>query len=49
MAHMLKDIPEYRQQARTAAENAMVCLKEAPRQPPRVTEADVEPILKMLK
>jgi hypothetical protein len=49
MAHILENIPEYRQQARAAAENAMVCLKEPQQQPPRVTAADVEPILRSLK
>ena len=48
MAHILKDVPKYRDQARTAAEKAMACLSEAPQQPPRVTKADVEPILKSL-
>jgi serine/threonine protein kinase len=48
MAHILKDIPQYRQEARAAAENAMVCLKEPQQQPPRVTIADVEPILHSL-
>jgi tetratricopeptide (TPR) repeat protein len=46
MAHILGDIPRYREQARTAAQNAMVCLSEPPQQPPRVTEADVEAILR---
>ena len=49
MAQILKDIPQYREQARTAAENAMACLSEAPDQPPRVTAADVEPILRSLR
>jgi tetratricopeptide (TPR) repeat protein len=49
VAHILKDIPQYREQARTAAENAMACLAEAPDQPPRVTRADVEPILQSLR
>ncbi len=48
-AIILKDLPQYRQQARTAAENAMVCLKETHIQPPRVTAADVEPILRALR
>ena len=48
MAIILKDIPQYRQQARSAAENVMVCLKESPSQPPKVTAADVEPILRSL-
>ena len=49
MAHILKDIPQYREQARIAAQNAMVCLSEPPQQPPRVTAADVEPILRSLE
>lgn len=49
MAILLKDIPQYRQQALTAAENAMVCIKEPPSQPPRVTVADVEPVLMGLR
>ena len=48
MAHILKDIPQYREQARTAAQNAMMCLSEPQHQPPRVTAADVEPILQSL-
>jgi serine/threonine protein kinase len=49
MAHVLKDIPQYREQARTAAQNAMACVGEPPQQPPRVTMADVQPILDTLK
>jgi serine/threonine protein kinase len=49
VAHILKDIPQYREQARTAAQNAMICLNEPPQQPPRVTIADVQPILDTLK
>jgi serine/threonine protein kinase len=49
MAHILKDIPQYRDQARTAAQNAIACLAEPPQQPPRVTAADVEPILRSLE
>jgi eukaryotic-like serine/threonine-protein kinase len=49
MAYILKDLPQYREQARTAAENAMACLGEAPDQPPRVTPADVEPLLQSLR
>jgi hypothetical protein len=48
MAHVLKDIPQYRVQARTAAENALTCLREPLQQPPRVTRSDVEPIPKEL-
>jgi len=46
MAHILGDIPQSREQARTAAQNAMACLSEPPQQPPRVTEADVEAMLR---
>lgn len=49
MAHVLKDVPQYREQAQTAAENAMACLSEPITQPPRVTPADVEPVLRSLK
>jgi serine/threonine protein kinase len=49
MAHILKDLPEYREQATTAAQNAMACLSDPPQQPPRVTAADVEPILDSLR
>jgi hypothetical protein len=49
MAHILKDIPEYREQSRVAAENAMACLNEPQQQPPRVTIADVEPLLQAFK
>lgn len=49
MAHVLKDVPQYREQARTAAENAMTCLNEPISQPPRVTVADVEPVLRSLR
>ena len=48
MAHVLKDISQYREQARTAAQNAMSYLDDPPEQPPRVTSADVEPILRSL-
>lgn len=46
MAYVLKELPEYQRQARTAAENAKVCLSEPPLQPPRVTAADIDVILK---
>jgi hypothetical protein len=49
MAHILKDIPQYREQALTAAQNAMTSLSEPPQQPPQVTAADVEPILRGLE
>ena len=48
VAHILKDIPQYRAQARTAAQNALTCLNEPAQQPPRVTAADVEPVLRVL-
>jgi serine/threonine protein kinase/thioredoxin-like negative regulator of GroEL len=48
MAHVLKDLPDCRQQARTAAENAMACLSEPAQQPPRVAAADIEQILRAL-
>lgn len=48
IAHVLKDLPQYREQARTAANNAAVCLKEPPEQPPRVTFADIEPLIRSL-
>jgi predicted Zn-dependent protease len=46
MAHILGGIPQYREQARTAAQNAMVCLSEPQQQLPRVTAADVEGMLR---
>ena len=49
IAHILKGIPQYREQARTAAQNAMTCLNERPKQPPRVTVADVETVLRSLQ
>jgi serine/threonine protein kinase len=49
MAHILKDSPQYRQHARTAAENAMTYLNEPVTQPPRVTAADVGPVLQSLR
>ena len=48
MAHILKDIPQYREQAQTAAENAMTCIEVPPSQPPRVKAADVVAILRSL-
>lgn len=49
VAHILKDIPQYREQARTAAQNAMGCLNEPQQQPPRVATEDVESILRSLE
>jgi tetratricopeptide (TPR) repeat protein len=49
IAHVLKDLPQYREQARTAAENAMACLNEPITQPPRVTAADVQSVLQSLR
>jgi serine/threonine protein kinase len=49
IAHVLKELPQYREQARTAAENAITCLNEPITQPPRVTEADVLPVLRSLQ
>jgi predicted Zn-dependent protease len=48
MAQILKEIPQYRVQARTAAENALACLREPLQQTPHVTRSDVEPILNEL-
>jgi predicted Zn-dependent protease len=49
MAHILKELPEYRAQARTAAENALTCVNEPLQQPPRVAPSDVTPILHELR
>lgn len=48
MAHILKELPQYLEQARTAAENAMASIQTPPGQPPQVTVADVEAILRGL-
>jgi predicted Zn-dependent protease len=48
IAHILKDLPQYREQARNAANNAAICLKEPPEQPPKVTMADIEPVIRSL-
>jgi hypothetical protein len=49
MAHILKDIPQYCEQARTAAHNAMVCLSEPQQQPPRVTAEDIHSLPQSLR